>query len=536
VSFDYIIVGAGSAGCVLAESLSASGVHGVLLIEAGPPDDSLLIHMPKGMGRIMGQPRYNHIYQVEPDDYNARRNEVWLRGMTLGGSSAINGMVYNRGQPVDYDHLETLGCSGWNWANMLPHFQAIEDHPLGASEWRGAGGPLRLSLPAAPSPLAQAIIASAQSVGLTHLEDINSAHGAGAVGLMPHTIRDGRRMTSAATFLKRAAGRRNLEVVTGKLIDRLLLDGREAVGVLCADGTEYRSNRETILAAGALESPGILMRSGIGPAEKLRALGIPVVYDAPEIGQNLIEHFSMATRFGVRSYRYSDNNAYKGWRLATHVARYLATRSGLMGQGSFEVGMFLRATPESARPDARLLTAPFAFDNTKQPLATWDSPSFSIFGTVLSPDSRGTLELRSRDPRDKPIIRPNYLATERDRRISLGTLGFIRRLAASAPLSEIISAEEYPGPAVQSDEAILEAWCKTGSTGFHTIGTCAMGSHPTSVLDPRLRVRGIDRVRVMDAGVLPHMVSANTNAPVLAMAHRAAELILTDARLNSQAA
>jgi choline dehydrogenase-like flavoprotein len=525
---DYIIVGAGSAGCVLAERLSQSAACRVRVLEAGPPDRSLLIHMPKGIGRLMGDPRFTAFYPTEPEEGNGYVGETWIRGSVLGGSSSINGMVYNRGQPADYDRLEELGCSGWNWASILPHFRAIEDHPLGPSPLRGGGGALRLSLPKPVNPLSRALLEAGQALQLAHLEDINGTHGAGAIGIMPQTISAGRRVSAAAAFLDRARSRANLSIVTGCRADRLLFENRRAAGVVCTDGREYRCRREVILAAGALESPAVLMRSGIGDGRKLDALNIPVVHHSPNVGRNLMEHRVLFMKFLVRSQALSENRQYKGWRLFGNIGRYAATRSGLMSRGSFEVGCFVRAGPHSTRPDSQILLTPYSIDTTKHPLTMESDPCITLFGFILSPDSRGSLEIRSSDPNAPPLIVTNYLTTPHDREIAVGIAKWIRRLVGTSPFKEMIVEERAPGPSYQSEEDFLRVWREGAGTGYHAIGTCAMGSSPDSVLDPSLRVRGVKALRVVDASILPHMVAGNTNAPVLAVASRAADLILEE--------
>lgn len=525
---DYIIVGAGSAGCVLAERLSRSHACSVRVLESGPSDESLLIRMPKGIGRLMGDPRFTAFYPTEPEEGNGGKGENWIRGSMLGGSSSMNGMVYNRGQPADYDRLEHLGCTGWNWGSIVPHFRAIEDHPLGPAASRGSGGPLRLSLPGNIDRLGRAMLEAGRALRLDYLEDINGDHGEGAIGIMPQTIFGGRRMSAAVAFLARAKHRGNLSIATGCRIDRLIIEKGRAVGVLAIDGREYRCRKEVIVSAGALESPAILLRSGIGDQRKLNALNIPLVYHSPNVGRNLMEHRVLFMKYRVRSHTLSENRQYKGWRLFANTARYAATRSGFMSQGSFKVGCFVRTCPRSPRPDAQILLTPYSIDTTRHPLTMEDDPCITLFGFILSPDSRGSLELRSSDPKAPPRIRTRYLTTAHDREIAVGIAKWIRRLAATSPFKELLVEERTPGPACNTDEDFLRVWREGAGVGYHAIGTCAMGGAPDSVLDPALSVRGVKALRVMDASVLPHMVAGNTNAPVLAMADRAADLILAE--------
>ncbi|MFT3754465.1 MAG: FAD-dependent oxidoreductase [Pseudoxanthomonas sp.] len=527
MSHDYIIVGAGSAGCVLAERLSASGKHRVLVVEAGPPDKSFYIHMPKGIGKLLADPNHCWYYPTEPEPGNGERAETWIRGKTLGGSSSVNGMMYNRGQPENYDELEQRGCHGWNWASMLPYFRQLEDHVLGQSDWRGAGGPLHVSLPYQKDPLHEAMIESGTQLGLQRVQDLNGPSGTGVVGYFPRTIHRGRRWSAAEAFLKPAAKRANVSILAGTRVDRLLLEGGKVTGIVCGD-TQYRASREVILSAGAIASPQLLMLSGIGPADELKPLGIDVAVDAPDVGKHLIEHRVLSMQYRLNK-PISHNKQYQGARMIWNAAKYLFTRSGVMSAGAYEVGAFVRTNPALSRPDGQLLLAPYSYDMTEGKLAIEKDNGMAVLAFILRPDSEGSISLRSSNPMDVPLIRPNYLATQHDRDIAVGLAHYIRRYVAAKPLADYITAETLPGMQAQSDADMQNAWNQMGGCGFHTVGTCRMGA-TGAVLDDRLRVWGVAGLRVVDCSVLPTMIAGNTNGPIMAIAARAADLILEDAR------
>lgn len=529
--FDYVIVGAGTAGCVLANRLSDGGAT-VLLVEAGGPDTNPLISVPRGFGELLGDPGTAWHHPTRPFG-PAQQTEQWVRGKTLGGSSSVNGMVYSRGNRADYDALAGLGNPGWGWDDMLPVFKAIEDNGLGPAELRGTGGPLHVSTTDGGDPLLEDVITAGTGLGWQRAPDLNETDGE-RIGYAMATIRDGRRVSAADAFLHPVTDRPNLTVALRTSVDRVVVDGGRAAGIRARrDGQaiEYRAAREVILSSGALATPKILQLSGIGDPATLAAAGVGVVADSPNVGARMREHRAFTLQF-----RLTEDIGYnrllgtpEGLQQAR--AEYQATGGGPMAAPSFDVVGLFKTRAELDRPDAQLLIAPYSMlpPEPGKGIEIEREPGMLCVAYMLRPDSEGSVRITSADPDTPPDIDPGYFATEHDRTTSADVFRTVRRLFSTAPLTGRIERETAPGPDVRTDQEIIDAGLTGGTCGYHAVGTAAMGPDDGDVVDPRLRVRGVAGLRVVDASVLPVMVSGNPNGPVSALAWRAADHIREDA-------
>lgn len=525
--FDFIVVGGGSAGCVVAARLSADPSIRVLLLEAGPRDTNPWIHIPVGYFKTMHNPGTDWCLKTEPDQGIAGRSIEWPRGRVLGGSSSINGLLYIRGQAEDYDHWRQLGCAGWSYEDVLPYFRRSENQQHGADEFHGSGGPLAVSDMRVKRDICDAFIAAAEKNGIPRTRDFNGARQEGA-GYFQLTARNGFRCSAAVAYLRPARKRPNLSIVTDAQVQRVVFEGRRASGVVYQARGETRTataRREVILSAGAIHSPHLLMLSGIGPAAQLAAAGIGVLHDLPGVGQNLQDHLQVRLTYAsnVRTLNDEVNNPLLKIGMGLQYALF---RTGPMSMGASQVGIFARVDPLAATPDVQFHIQPLSADAPGKGLHKYSAFTASV--CQLRPESRGQLLLRSEDPREGLAIHPNYLATAKDCEVAVGGVKLARRLAETSPLKELVKSELLPGHAVQSDDELLDFARRYSTTIYHPVGTCKMGTDPMAVVDAQLRVVGLEGLRVVDASIMPTLVSGNTNAPAIMIGEKASDMILAD--------
>lgn len=531
--YDYVIVGAGAAGCVLAHRLSEDPDVRVALLEAGPADKHPFIHMPKGLAKVMADPSHIWAYASEPEKTNANTPEVWVRGRVLGGSSSINGMMYVRGQPADFDAIAEISSDDWGWDHIGPAYAALEAHELGAAETRGAKGPLNITVPDTRDTLTEAILNAGKAMGWSEKPDTNEPNDIEGIGYAPRTVYKGRRVSAATAFLDPIRNRPNLTILTDATVDQVSFDGNKATGVdaiISGKPRHVAAVREVILCGGAMASPGILERSGIGAPDRLKALGIPVRVANPNVGENLIEHRAIIIQWKLNK-DISHNKKYYGWRVLQSGLQYYLTRSGPLSAAAYEQVAWFKTRPGLNRPDAQFLFAPFSFDFEKMRQDVERFPGMHITAYPLRPSSRGHVHIRSTDPDQMPELLTNYSDTEEDRAAMIGAVKVAREYVKQQPLAQYVEAETMPGPSYDTDEKILEAYDKFGTCGYHAVGSCRMSKdEATSVVDPALRVRGVTGLRIIDTSIMPVIPSGNTNGPTMAMAWRAADIIRKTAR------
>ncbi len=532
--YDYIIVGAGSAGCLLANRLSADAAAKVLVLEAGGRDNWIWFHIPVGYLFAIGNPRSDWCFKTEPEPGLNGRSLNYPRGKVIGGSSSINAMIYMRGQAADYDHWRQLGLNGWGWNDVLPFFKRHENHFLGESAAHAVGGEWHVAAPRVRWDLLDAFGAAAEQAGIKPIPDFNSGDNEGSCAFHVNQRR-GRRWSAASAFLKPALKRANLRLETGCLVEALVCEGRRAVGVRWRQDGQARTARargEVILAAGSIGSAQIMLLSGIGPAAHVRDHGIPVVLDRPGVGANLQDHLQLRLIYKVDGVVTLNQRYHAPLGFARMLAEYALFRRGPLTMAPSQLGLFTRSDRDQDRANLQFHIQPLSLDRFGEPLHTF--PAFTASVANLRPTSRGFVRLRSRDPADPPRIQPNYLSTDDDRRVAAKSIRLTRRIAAQPALAPFHPDEYLPGATARGDDeaALIKAAGDIGTTIFHPVGTAKMGlpSDPLTVVDERLRVIGIERLRIVDASVMPAITSGNTNAPTMMIAEKGAAMIRAEVK------
>ncbi len=534
--FDFIVVGAGSAGAALAARLTEDGRHRVLLIEGGGEDRNVWIHVPLGVGKLLTNARYAWRFETEPQDSMAGQRIYWPRGKVLGGSSALNGMAYVWGDPAEFDRWRDTGCAGWGFADVKPYFKRMEANPFATHADRGRDGPMKITDRATRDrdALSDGFVAACEQAGIAPTADYNAGAYEG-VRYLEQTAANGRRWSTAVAYLREARRRPNLVILTEALATRVVFEGTRAIGVEVLRGGErtvHRAGREVILCAGAIQSPQLLELSGIGQGTRLQELGIAVIAGNAHVGENMIDHLQVRCTYQT-TLPITINDVMRSFRRRMQAGlQYLLTRKGLMAGTSSTAHAITRTRDGLSGPDVMVRIYHISGKDrySRSPGAGIDPFSgFSIGGFKLHPASRGSIHIRSADPRVAPAIQPNYLQAEPDRATALALLRLVRRIAAQPSLAPLVVAEHRPGPGVADDDALLEYIRESGQTAWHTVGTCRIGRPGESVVDARLRVHGVTGLRVADASVMPTIVSSNTNAPAIMIGERAADFLRADA-------
>ena len=530
MDYDYIIVGAGSAGCVVANRLSEDPHNRVLLIEAGPEDRNVWIHIPLGYGKNVNNPSVNWCYEGEPEPYCHGKKYFLPRGRVLGGSSSINGMVYVRGQVDDFNHWAQLGNQGWSFEDVLPYFKKSEDNSRGESELKGVGGPLAVSDVSEPNALCDALIEAGSEIGIPRNNDINGLDQEG-IGYHQATIRNGRRCSAARAFLGPIKKRNNLDIQTGALAQKILFNGKEAIGLkYTKNGVSQMVNvrREIILSGGAFNSPQLLELSGVGQPKILKNVGIPIVHELNGVGHELQDHQIVRMKWRI-SQSVTFNEQVHGLHALYSGLRYLFNRSGVLSMPTLPISAFTKTRNELATPDLQIQVFPGTYENLEARKLDVD-PGVTLGATLLRPESRGWVHIKSNDSNEAPAIFHNLLETEADRSSAVSAMKICRNLMEAAPMQKFYKEELTPGKDIDGDQSLLEAARDLIQSNWHPTSTCRMGKDKNAVVDQRLRVHGLGKLRVADASIMPTTVSGNTNAATIMIGEKASDMILTDAR------